>query len=390
MRIDLSPEQRAFRDEMRGYFAKIMTPELLDEIQGSEGGGPEYQKALRQMGRDGLLGIGWPKEYGGQGRSPIEQYLFADESQRAGFPIPFLTLNTVGPTLMQFGTDAQREEYLPRIMRGECHFCIGYTEPEAGTDLGSLKTRALRDGDDYVINGQKVYTSLADFADYVWLAARTDPDAPKHRGISILIVPTDAEGFRLTPTPTVGGISTNTTFYDDVRVPAGNLVGPEHGGWSLIVNQLNHERVSLAPVGPCERLFEEVRDWASKTERDGRRVIEEPWVQLHLAKVRAKLEALKLMNWKQAWALTRGSLNPADASAVKVYSSEFYVEAYRMLMEVLGPIGAIQRGSPEAVLRGNLEMRYRATLILTFGGGTNEVQRDIIAMAGLGLPNYKS
>ena len=389
MHIDFTAEQRAFRDEMRTYFEKLMTPELTEEISGSEGGGPLFREAMKQMGRDKLLGIGWPTEYGGQARSAIEQFIFSDEAQRSGFPLPFLTLNTVGPTLMRFGTEEQRKFFLPKILAGEVFFCIGYSEPGAGTDLAALQTKAVRDGDEWVINGQKVFTSLANYADYVWLAVRTDPDAPKHRGISMIIVPTTAEGFRLTPTPTVGGIATNTTYYDDVRVPVENLVGELNGGWNLVVNQLNHERVSLMPSGPMERNYQQVLDWARKTERNGRRVIDEPWVQLALAKVKAKVETLKLMAWKQAWALTRGNLAMADASAVKVYGSEFNIEGYRLLGEVLGANGAIRRGSPEAALMGRIEMMYRSMLILTFGGGTNEVQRDIMAMAGLGMPHYK-
>jgi len=398
MYVDLNPEQRALQQHLRGYFAELMTPELQTEIQGSEGGGPLYREALRRMGRDGWLGIGWPKAYGGQGRTPIEQMIFADEVQRAGFPLPFLTLNTVGPTLAAYGSEALKQEFLPRILRGECHFAIGYSEPGAGTDLASLKTRAVRDGDpqrpsdsdEWVINGQKVFTSLADFADYIWLAARTDPDAPKHRGISIFIVPTSSPGFKLTPTWTVGDVRTNTTYYENVRVPHRYLVGGENNGWGLIVSQLNHERVSLTPYGPAQRMLEEVRAWARETRlADGRRVIDQGWVRGSLAWVHARLEALRLMQWKLAWSMTRGKLQPADASAVKVYASELYVQAYRKLMEVLGAAGTVKGGSPGAVARGRLERMYRATLILTFGGGTNEVQRDIIAMAGLGLPHYK-
>jgi len=391
MHVDLTPELRDLQEQLRGYFAELMSAELHDEIKGSEGGGPLYRRALKKMGSDGWLGIGWPKEYGGQGRTPLEQMIFADEVQRAGFPLPFLTLNTVGPTIMRFASDEIKREFLPRILAGDCHFCIGYSEPGAGTDLASLKTRAVRDGGDWVINGQKVFTSLADFADYVWLATRTDPNAPKHRGISMFIVPTTSPGFKLTPTWTMGGVRTNTTYYENVRVPHRNLVGGENGGWGLIVSQLNHERVSLTPYGPSTKMLEEVCEWAKATKlADGRRVIDQPWVRDALAWVRAKLEALRLMQWKLAWSLTQGALHPADASAVKVYATELYVQAYRKLMEVLGPAGTVADGSPGAVCRGRLERMYRATLILTFGGGTNEVQRDIIAMAGLGLPHYKS
>ncbi len=391
MYVDLTPEQLVLRDELRAYFARLMTPELQEELRsGGEGGGPLYRKALRQMGADGWLGIGWPKEYGGQGRSPVEQFIFADEIQRVGYPIPFLTLNTVGPTLMRFGTESQRKEFLPRILRGELHFSIGYSESGAGTDLASLTTQAVREGDEFVINGQKVFTSLADFADYIWLAARTDPDAPKHKGISIFMVSTQSPGFKLTPIWTVSGVRTNVTYFENVRVPAEMLIGQENEGWSLIVNQLNHERVSLLPVGPFSRVFEEIQQWAGETKlADGRRVIDRPWVRAHLARVHAKLEVLKLMQWKQAWARTRGSRHPADASAVKVYGSEFFVEGYRLLMEVVGPLSTIPADSEGTVIRGRLEHLYRTALILTFGGGTNEVQRDIIAMAGLGMPHYK-
>ncbi len=392
MYIDLTPEQKDLRGQLRAYFDLLMTPELREELAaGGEGGGPEYSKALRKMGSDGWLGIGWPEEFGGQDRSPIEQFIFADEVQRAGYPLPFLTLGTVGPTLMKFGTEELKADFLPRILRGEVQFAIGYSEPNAGTDLASLQTRAVREGDEYVINGQKVFTSLAEFADYIWLAARTDPDAPKHRGISMFIVPTSSPGFKLTPIWTMSGVRTNATYFEDVRVPAGYLVGGENNGWSLITNQLNHERVSLSPVGPFEKLTDAVREWARDTKlANGARVIDQAWVQHSLARVHAGLEVLKLMQWKQVWAMTQGSLHPADASAVKVYASEFMVQAYRLLMEVFGPVGRLQERSPGAILQGRVERMYRAALILTFGGGTNEVQRDIIAMAGLHMPHYKS
>ncbi len=390
MYLEMTPEQRALRDELRAYFARMMTPELVAEVKSSEGGGPLYRTALRQMGRDGWLGIGWPREYGGQGRTPIEQFIFADEVQRAGFPLPFLTLNSVGPTIARYGNEAQKREFLPKILAGELHFAIGYSEPGAGTDLASLRTLAVRDGGEWVIDGSKVFTSLADFADYIWLAARTGPEGSKHKGISMFMVPTTAPGFSLTPIHTMGGVRTNATYYAGVRVPAENLIGGENNGWALIVNQLNHERVALSAVGPVERLYEETAAWARGSKlASGGRVIDQPFVRANLARVKAKLEALRLLNWRQAWAMSHGKLDMAEASAVKVFGSEFYIEAYQLLMEVMGPAATLRDGSPGAVLAGRLERMYRAMLILTFGGGTNEVQRDIIAMAGLGLPHYK-
>jgi len=385
MHIALTDEQLELRDELRRYFADLMTEEVVAEMSVGEGG-PLYRRTIKKMAQDGWLGIGWPTEYGGQGRGMIDQLIFADEAQRAGAPVPFLTLNTVGPTIMHFGTDDQRQRFLPGILSGDIHFSIGYTEPNAGTDLASLQTRAVRDGDEYVVNGQKVFTSLIEHADYVWLAVRTDPDAPKHKGISMLIVPTASPGFSWTPINTMGDAPTSTTYYQDVRVPAANLVGEENRGWELITTQLNHERVALCNPGGIQQLLDDTTRWAQQHKGpDGVRLIDHEWVQLNLARVHAKVEFLKLMNWKVAWGLDKG-LNPADASVTKVFGSEFYVEAYRLLLEVFGPVGYLKDGSPDAVLRGRIERWYRATLIFTFGGGTNEIQRDIIAMLGLGMP----
>ena len=386
MYIAYTDEQEGLRKELRSYYERLLTPEVEAELAKSHGVGPALRRVVRQMGEDGWLGIGWPKEWGGQGRSAIEQFVFFDESMRAGAPVPMLTINTVGPTIMNFGTDEQREFFVPKILRGEIHFCIGYTEPGAGTDLAGLVTSAIRDGDEYVINGQKVFTSLAGDADYIWLAARTDPEAKKHKGISIFLVPMDTPGITVTPMRLLSEHDINQTYFDDVRVPASCLVGGENNGWSLITNQLNHERVTLCSSGVIERSLDEVVTWAKQNRlADGRRVIDQPWVQVNLARVRAKLEFLRLMNWKVAWTATEGHLDVADASSVKVFGTEFYLEAFRLLMEVIGERAYLKDGSADAV-RGHLERSYRSLLILTFGGGTNEIQRDLIAMFGLGFP----
>jgi len=387
MEIGYTEEHEALRTLLRDYYANLLTPEVEAQLASSHGIGPDMRRVVKQMAVDGWLGIGWPTEYGGQGRSAIEQFIFFDESMRAGAPVPMLTINTVGPTIMEFGTPEQKEQFLPRILAGDIHFCIGYTEPESGTDLASLQTRAERDGEEYLINGQKIYTSLAGDADYIWLATRTDPTVSKHKGISMFIVPMDTPGIKVVPMHLLGDHNINYTFYEDVRVPAANLVGGENNGWSLITSQLNHERVTLCSSGIIERALTDVRSWARSTKlADGRRVIDQEWVQVHLARIHARLEFLKLINWKVAWTATQGHLDVADASTIKVFGTEFYLEAFKLMMEVVGQAGYLPKGSPRAVLAGRLEMYARSLVILTFGGGTNEIQRDLIAIFGLGMP----
>jgi alkylation response protein AidB-like acyl-CoA dehydrogenase len=387
MYIGLTPELRALRDELREYYANLLTPEVVESLAGSEGVGPAPRKIAKQMGADGWLGIGWPKEYGGRGFSAIEQFVFFDESMRAGAPVPMLTVNSVGPTIFRYGSQEQKDFFLPKILAGEIHFAIGYTEPEAGTDLASLRTSAVRDGDTFVVNGQKIFTTGAHDSDYIWLAARTDTEAPKHKGLTIFIVPTSLDGVKMTPIETIDYGRTNAVYFEDVRVPADAIVGGENDGWRLITTQLNHERVALACSGKAEQLLDDVLAWASETTAsDGGRIIDRPWVQMTLARTRARLEALKLLNWRLAWELTTGILNAADASVVKVYGTELFVEVYRSLMEVLGEAGSIRHGSPGAALNGRVEIMYRWAYVVTFGGGVNEVQREIIATAGLGMP----
>ena len=390
MRISYTPEQEELRRELRSYFAKLMTPERQEALFSTSGGeigtGNVYRETVAQMGKDGWLTLSWPTEYGGQARSPMEGLIFTDEAAIAGAPVPFLTINSVAPTIMAYGTDEQKQFFLPKIAAGDLHFSIGYSEPGAGTDLAALRTTAVADGDDYVINGQKMWTSLIQYADYVWLAVRTNTEAKKHRGISVLIVPTTADGFSWTPVRTMAGVGTSATYYQDVRVPVANRVGEENGGWKLVTNQLNHERVALVSSQPIFLALNQVREWAQNTkDARGARLIDSEWVQLNLARVHAKAEYLKLINWELASA-QEAAPSPADASAAKVFGTELATEAYRLLMEILGPSATLRQDSPGALLRGRVERMHRAALILTFGGGTNEIQRDIIGMVALGLP----
>ncbi|WP_443061642.1 acyl-CoA dehydrogenase family protein [Streptomyces sp. NBC_00414] len=352
---------------------------------------------LRRIGADGWLGLGWPEAYGGQGRGADEQFVFFDEAYRAGAPVSMVTLNTVGPTLMKYGTEEQKDFFLPRILRGELVFAIGYSEPEAGTDLASLRTRAVRvggragrgqePGGEWLVDGQKVFTSNAQHADWIWLACRTDPDAPKHQGISILLVPTDAPGFSWTPIETVGGLTTTATYYDGIRVPASRLVGEENGGWGLITNQLNHERVALAAIGmQAEDFYRAALAAAGAADPvTGRRRADEPWVRSRLAEVHARLAATRLLNWRLVGDVGSGRLAPGDASGVKVMGTESAVAVYRMCQEIVGPDALVRSGSPGVFEGGELERMNRAAQINTFGGGVSEVQREIVATMRLGM-----
>jgi len=387
MYIGLTEEQQRLQLEVRDYYKQLLTPEVRAKLTGSGGVGGEQRKVVRQMGADGWLGVGWPKEWGGRGFSAVEQFIWFDESMRAGAPVPMLTINTVGPTIMNFGSDEQKEFFLPKILKGEIHFCIGYSEPGAGTDLAALQTKAERDGDEYIINGQKMWTSLASDADYVWLAVRTNPNVKKHKGISLFVIPMDTPGIKVLPINVMGETDINQVFYEDVRVPATTRVGEENEGWRLITNQLNHERVTLCSSGIVERALTDVRQWAQQSKlADGSRVIDQEWVQINLARVHSRLEFLRLINWKIASQAAKGALQPADASATKVFGTEFYLEAFRLLMEILGQNSYLKETAPGAVLQSRLEHSYRGLIILTFGGGVNEVQRDLIAVFGLGMP----
>jgi alkylation response protein AidB-like acyl-CoA dehydrogenase len=383
MFLDLTDSQVALRDELREYFGNLLSPAerevLLTDRQGAV-----FRDVVRRMGRDGWLGVGWPAEYGGRGLGQVEQQIFANEAARADVPLPAVTLQTVGPTLQAHGTREQKDFFLPKILAGEVHFAIGYTEPEAGTDLAALRTRAVRDGDTYLVNGEKIFTTGAHEADYIWLACRTDPEAPKHKGISILIVDATDPGFSWTPIITHDGAHhVNATYYTDVRVPVSMRVGAENAGWRLVTMQLNHERVMLGPAGRLAALHDRVLGWAaSRAGPDGQPLLARPDVQRALGRTYASLRVNELLNWQVAAADT---VDVADASVTKVYSSEQIQRLGQVLEEVVG-----RHGDPAetetAQLCHWLDIQAKRNVVLTFGGGVNEIQRELIATAGLGLP----
>lgn len=384
MDFDYTPEQEQLRKSYRERLEAVMTPERRDAVAGLMEGGAAVTECRRALGEAGLLGVAWPVEYGGSGLTALEQYIFGEEARRVHAPLPFVTLNTVGPTLIQYGTEEQKQKFLPAILNGTVDFAIGYSEPGAGSDLASLRTSAVRDGDEFVINGSKMFTSGAEFADYIWLAARTDPEAKKHKGITVFIVPTDCPGFSWKPLHTMPGVSTYYTFYDDVRVPESAIVLGENQGWKLVTNQLNLERAALGNLGALEPLFSKTLEWAKTTELDDGFVIDQPWVQQALARVEAQVAAYRLLNLRVNTNMSSGGLGMGEASAAKVFGTELTQQVARELLDMVGQAG-LRKGA-SAPLKGELESAYRFAVINTFGGGANELQRDIIAMAGLGMP----
>ncbi|MBP2478079.1 alkylation response protein AidB-like acyl-CoA dehydrogenase [Crossiella equi] len=378
MRIDLTAEQLRLRDRLREYFSGLVSP-AEHETMRTERHGPTYRAVVRRLGEDGWLGVGWPVEHGGRGFGPVEQQIFVNEAARADVPLPSVTLQTVGPTLQEHGTPEQKAYFLPRILAGEAHFAIGYTEPEAGTDLAALRTSATRAGDGYLVNGQKVFTTGAHDADHIWLACRTDPDAPRHKGISILIVDTGDPGYRWTPIITCDGAHhVNATYYSDVRVPLTRRVGAENAGWRLITTQLNHERVMLGPAGRVAALLHRFDTWASP-----RGVGDVAEVEHTLRFARAASRVNELLNWQVAAA--GGAVDVADASTTKVFSSELVLRVGRVVTDLVTRYGDPAEPETAALLRW-LDLQAKRNLVLTFGGGVNEIQRELIVTAGLGLP----
>ncbi|MCX6488126.1 MAG: acyl-CoA dehydrogenase family protein [Mycobacterium sp.] len=383
MYIELTPEQRQLQAEFRQYFQNLISAEEAAEME-VDRHGKAFRAVIKRMGSDGKLGVGWPKEFGGLGLGPIEQQIFVNEAARAEVPLPAVTLQTVGPTLQTYGTELQKKKFLPAILAGEVHFAIGYSEPEAGTDLASLRTSAVRHGDEYIVNGQKIWTTGGHDADYVWLACRTDPEAAKHKGISILIVDTKDPGYSWTPIILSDGAHhTNATYYNDVRVPADMLVGEENAGWRLITTQLNHERVMLGPAGKIAGIYDRIQAWASKPRGNGVTPIDQDDVKRSLGEIHSIWRVNELLNWQVA--SSGDTVEIADAAATKVFSTERIQRIGRLAEEIVAKYGNPAEEETAEVLQW-LDSHTKRNLVITFGGGVNEVMREQVAAAGLKVP----
>jgi alkylation response protein AidB-like acyl-CoA dehydrogenase len=383
-----SAEQRELRLELRNYFKKIMTPDVVAEVVGTEGG-PKFREIIAKLGEDGILTLGWPKEYGGKEYTTVEQLILFEEAWSAHTPFPLITINTVGPAIMQFGTDEQKNFYLPKIAAGQCIFAVGYTEAGSGTDLGSLKMPAVDEGDHYVVNGNKLFTSSGQDCDYVWLAARTEKDVKRPSdGISIMIVDAKDPGFSFAPIKTVGDIETSMTYYDNVRVPKENVISGVNRGWKVITSQLNHERVTLASMTVVgAKQFRRIVNLLDEKSKNGKGPFGDPLVRSKVGELYARLEAIEVLNLRTANQIEEGNLDVALASGVKFQNTLELVEVLRGLLDLVGEDALVQYPSDGAIFHGDLERDYRSGQVNTVGGGVMEVMRCMVASFGLNMPN---
>ena len=388
MDFEFTEEQKAWREEIRRFIKENATPGLYEEIReagGETSSGPETRAWTKKLVEKGYYGVGWPKEYGGQGKGAIEQWMLQDELAYAGLPGGGTGLTMMGPTIMRVASDEMKKEYLPRILKGEIRFALGYSEPDAGSDLARLDCRAVMDGDEIVINGQKIWNTGAHTCTHEWLAVRTDPNVPRHKGISVVIVPLDSRGITIKPTYTWAGVRTNQVFFDDVRVPRKNLVGEANQGWYYIVSALDFERVAVGNNGDLRRLFEEFRAFLKETKINGQCLAEDPVIATKLASIAIDLQACRLLSLRNAVMIDKGQIPNAEASMVKVFNSELKVRMGDLGMQILGLYGQLKTESKWAPLAGRIEKLYRMGPVHCFWGGTNEIQRDIIARRGLRL-----
>lgn len=383
-----SKEQIALRKELRDYFTGIMTPAKVSACIGKEGG-PVFREIIQQLGRDGMLTLGWPAEYGGKDYGAIEQLILFEEAWKTHTPFPLITLNSVSPSIMAFGTDEQKNFFLPKISKGLATFAVGYSEPGSGTDLGSLKTKAEFDGENWIINGTKVWTSAGHDCEYIWLAARTDSDCKRPSdGITLFIVDAKDPGYSHAPIHTVAGVDTNMTYYDNVKVSPDRVVGKINGGWKVITSQLNHERIVLAAMTVIARKqFSYVLNLLTKKGADGTCRIDDPLVSAKIGEIYARLESMEVINLRSANMVDDGRMDVALASGAKVINTLEQIKVLRELTAIVGEDAAVQFESEDAIFGGHLEYDYRSAQIMTVGGGVLEVMRSMTASLGLGMPN---
>ena len=391
MNFTFTPEQESFRAELKQFLAEQLPPDWKVEND-REGLGPEGLEFSRRfahaLGERGWLTMSWPEQYGGRGASNIEQLIYNEEMSWAGAPLGFgFGTQLVGPTLMVHGTEEQKARHLPPIARAEVLWSQGFSEPAAGSDLAALQTRAVRDGDDYIINGQKIWTSEGHLADWMILLARTDPEAPKHRGISYFLVDVKTPGISMLPLVNLMNTHAfNQVYFDNVRVSKGNLVGEENKGWYVATTTLDFERSGINRVIWALRQYYELVDFVRDSAAAGQRWAMATSLRQKLAELRIEFEIGRLLAYRVAWLQNAGQIPNYESSMAKMYGSELNRRFGTEAVGLLGLAGQIEPGSRWAPLQGRIERSFLAGYSYTIAGGTSEIQRNIIAQRGLGLP----
>ena len=385
-------DQEAFRQELRDF----LTENLGEDWRGIDPDAYFHDEnwfhirdLTAKMAERGWLTLAWPKEYGGQGRPHIEQMIYNEETAYFRAPTRDVSIGThmVGPTLMLYGTEEQKTHYLPEIASGEAVYCQGFSEPESGSDLASLQLRAVEDGDDYVLNGSKIWTSGAHRSTHCYLLTRTDPDAPKHRGISVFIVDMDTPGIEVRPIINMFGIHYfNQVFFDNVRVPKRAMIGEKNRGWYIAATTLDFERSGVASFASNRRSIEELVELARETGTNGKPLNEDPMIRQRLAELWTRNEAGKTIAYNVAWMQSQGLVPNREASISKMMGSEIAQQIHELGVQMLGMYGILDKGSKWAYLDGRLAWLWMDSISLTIRGGTSEIQRNIIAGRGLGLP----
>lgn len=392
MDLRFTKEEEAFRQDIRDFLKQELPASWEGiELLATEEGWAFYRSFVRKMGAKGWLNMHWPKEYGGMAATPMQQLIFTEEMAYYGAPAQIDLGPWVGSTIIVHGSDEQKKKYLPGIAIGEVEWCIGYSEPGAGSDLAAVQTQAVEDGDEYVINGQKIFTSLAHRADYCWLAARTDPDVPKHKGISMLVVEMSTPGITVRPLIDMAGYHTfNEVFFDAVRVPRENMVGGKNQGWYLLLTELDIERTSFGGgvniSARSRRILEELVQCTNETKQNGEVLSKDPLIRQKLAERAVEIEVSRLLAYRLSWMLSQGIIANYEASVSKLIGSEVAQRLANTGMQILGLYGQLEPRSKWVRLRGRIEQLYLWTVAETIGAGTSEIQRNIIAMRGLGLP----
>ncbi len=390
MDFRFTEEEAAFRDEVRAFLRRELTPEVFAKHRDTSEQGmwtAEFTKAFRRkLGAAGYLGMGWPKEYGGGGRSRIYQAILWDEMEYHRAPGLDRSMTYIPNAVMTFGSDAQKAALLPKISRGEISWFVGYSEPEAGSDLANLKTRAVADGDDFVITGQKAFSSDAHMADYGWLATRTDPNAERHRGITMFIVDMKSLGITIAQHPTLAGWTHHSVHFDNVRVPRSMMVGDLDQGWKVVMGAIDFERAALASPGLVNYQFDRLLAWCVQSRDGSERPIDDPVVQNELVRLAIEAEGTRIMSYWLASLHARGQYPQHETSLallVKRETARLFDEAG---MELLGSYAPLRTGAPHAQLDGEIEIEYRDHLYFQFAAGGFDITRNVIATRGLGLP----